>query len=67
MRGAYRRELAADDHECEDEAPPGPDDEAALDAVDDWGHQEDWSDWVAWADCRDVTTLRERCAGSGPR
>jgi hypothetical protein len=33
--------------------PAWSDDEEALDAVDDWGPAEDWSDWVAWADARD--------------
>lgn len=37
------------------EAPPWSDDEAALDAADDWGPAEDWSDWVAWTDAKDRT------------
>ncbi len=35
------------------ETQPFTAEEAALDAVDDWGPAEDWKDWVEWADRRD--------------
>lgn len=35
------------------EARPHTGDELALDAVDDRGSAEDWSDWSTWADRRD--------------
>ncbi len=38
------------------EAVPLTADESALDAVDDWGPAEDWSDWTQWADGRDHAT-----------
>jgi hypothetical protein len=34
------------------EAQPFTTDEVALDAVDDWGPAEDWSDWIEWVDER---------------
>jgi antitoxin MazE2 len=38
------------------ETQPFTADEVALDAADDWGPAEDWSDWSAWADRRDDAT-----------
>ena len=35
------------------ESQPFTDDEAALDAADDWGPAEDWSDWAEWTKRRD--------------
>jgi Ribbon-helix-helix protein, copG family len=32
------------------EAEPFTADETALDAADDWGPAEDWTDWAEWAD-----------------
>lgn len=29
---------------------PFTEDEVALDATNEWGPAEDWSDWAAWAD-----------------
>jgi hypothetical protein len=45
--------LAAETDAAAYELQPFTGDEAALDAADEWGPAEDWSDWVAWADGRD--------------
>lgn len=45
--------LAAETDAAAYERQPFTPDEVALDAVDDWGPAEEWSDWEAWADRRD--------------
>jgi hypothetical protein len=45
--------LAAEGDLAAYEAQPFTAEEAALDAVDEWGPSEDWSDWAEWADQRD--------------
>ena len=45
--------LGAEDEVSAFEAQPFTADEVALDAADDWGPAEDWSDWAAWTDRRD--------------
>jgi hypothetical protein len=45
--------LAADGDAAAYEAQPFTTYETALDAADEWGPAEDWSDWAAWADRRD--------------
>lgn len=50
---AYLARLAAEIEVAAYDAQPFTDDEVALDAADDWGPAEDWSDWTAWADGRD--------------
>ena len=42
--------LVAEEEALAYEHEPFTEDEAALDAADDWGPAEDWSDWAAWAD-----------------
>ena len=46
----YLARLAAEEEALTYEREPFSEDEAALDAADDWGPAEDWSDWAAWAD-----------------
>jgi hypothetical protein len=45
--------LAAEAEVATYDAHPFDADELALDAADEWGPAEDWSDWKAWADRRD--------------
>jgi hypothetical protein len=42
--------LAAEEEALAYERTPFTEDEAALDAADDWGPAEDWADWAVWAD-----------------
>jgi hypothetical protein len=42
---AHLARLAAEGEAAAYERVPCTDDEAALDAADDWGPAEDWSDW----------------------
>jgi hypothetical protein len=48
--------LAAETEVVAYDAQPFSADELALDAADDWGPAEDWTDWKAWADRRDRAT-----------
>jgi hypothetical protein len=45
--------LAAEEDAVAFEAHPFTNEELALDRADEWGPDEDWSDWAAWADERD--------------
>lgn len=45
--------LAAESEVAAYDAQPFTADECALDAADDWGPAENWSDWAEWADRRD--------------
>ena len=45
--------LAAEDDAAAFDTQPLTADESALDEADDWGPDEDWSDWAAWATERD--------------
>jgi Ribbon-helix-helix protein, copG family len=45
--------LAAEADVAAYDAHPFAADELALDAADDWGPAENWSDWKEWADRRD--------------
>ena len=59
LREALAGHLARLEAETESvayESQPLTADELALDAADDWGPAEDWSDWVGWADGRDRAT-----------
>ena len=42
--------LAAEEEALAYEREPLTDEDGVLDAADDWGPAEDWSDWAAWAD-----------------
>ena len=47
---AYLTRLAAEDEALAYGREPFTEDEVALDAADDWGPAEDWSDWTGTAD-----------------